>query len=117
MKDHFLKYAHWIAGLLIVAGVAFFVFAKTDNPEPIVDPLFQPEKEKLESILSKIKVFGFAGEPQNREDSLAVALDLYGQANYEEAQTSLEGYLAAYPDDLTARFYQGMSHLYLKEPE
>lgn len=79
--------------------------------------LFQPEQDKLSALLDKIRVFGFAGEPQNREDSLAVALDLYGSARYEPAREALSAYLAAYPDDHTARFYFGMSHLYLKMPE
>lgn len=46
-----------------------------------------------------------------------MALDLYGAADYAGAQQSLESYLAAYPDDKTARFYFGMTYLYRNAPE
>lgn len=117
MKNRLIKYAYLIAGTLVVAGIAFFSLSRPQEPRTLVSELFQPEKEKLEGILSEIQVFGFAGEPKTREDSLAKALDLYGSAAYGEAQQSLETYLSAYPDDLTARFYLGMTNLYLDDPE
>ncbi len=117
MKRFFQKHAYPIAALLVLGGLAFWVWSKPAGPRSVESDLFQPEQEKLGAILSKIKVFGFAGEPKNREDSLAVALDLYGEAKYEPAKQALETYLLAYPDDHTARFYFGMTHLYLKQSE
>ncbi|MEQ1746365.1 MAG: adenylate/guanylate cyclase domain-containing protein [Saprospiraceae bacterium] len=115
MKPLFQKYAYPIAGLLALAGIVFWFWSKPAGSNTVESGLFQPEQEKLAAILSEIKVFGFAGEPRNQQDSLAVALDLYGGAKYEKAMPVLEGYLAAYPDDHVARFYFGMTHLYLKK--
>jgi class 3 adenylate cyclase len=117
MKIQILKYAYLIAAALVLAGVAFSLLSNPGKPKTVESELFQPEKDNLENILAKIKVFGFAGEPQTRDDSLAAALDLYGSAQYPAAQKSLLAYLAAYPDDLTARFYFGMTHLYMQAPE
>jgi len=111
------KHAIPIAVLLAGAGLVFWLLSKPEGPRTVESDLFQPEQEKLGGILSKIKVFGLAGEPKNREDSLAAALDLYGGAQYEPARKALETYLAAHPDDHTARFYLGMTHLYLKRSE
>ncbi|MBL7795043.1 MAG: hypothetical protein JNJ90_00925 [Saprospiraceae bacterium] len=117
MKRFVQKHAIPIAVLLAGAGLVFWLLTKPEGPRTVESDLFQPEREKLGGILSRIKVFGFAGEPKNREDSLAVALDLYGGAKYESARQALDAYLAAYPDDHTARFYLGMAHLYLKHSE
>ncbi len=116
MPTRLTKYSYLIAAALALAGVAFYFFSKPDKPQALHSDLFQPEKEKLDSILGEIKAFGFAGVPQNRQDSLAVALDFYGSANYPEANKSLKNYLVAYSGDLTARFYLGMTHLYLGAP-
>ncbi len=117
MKQNLLKYGHFIAIGLVLVGLAFYLFSKPAQPRRLESELYQPEQDKLASILDEIKVFGFAGSPANQQDSLAVALDLYGAANYTEAQQSLETYLAAYPADKTARFYFGMTYLYLNSPE
>ena len=117
MQQTIIKYGHWIAIGLVLLGLAFYWFSRPKEAKTLESDMFQPEKEKLTGILDEIKVFGFAGEPQNQADSLAAALDLYGEASYTEAQISLETYLAAYPADKTARFYYGMTFLYLKNPE
>ncbi len=102
---------------LVLVGVLFYFFTKPNMPRALDSKLFQPEKEKLAIILDEIQVFGIAGAGANQQDSLADALDLYGAANYTAAQLSLETYLAAHPEDRTARFYYGMTFLYLKAPE
>lgn len=117
MKRFVQKHAIPIAILLAGAGLVFWLLSKPEGPRTVESDLFQPEREKLGGILSKIQVFGLAGEPKNREDSLAVALDLYGGAQYEPARKALDTYLAAHPDDHTARFYLGMAHLYRKRSE
>ncbi len=93
MKQNLLKYGHFIAIGLVLMGLAFYLFSKPTVPRTLESEQFLPEKDRLASILDEIKVFGFAGTPQNRQDSLAVALDLYGAANYPAAQQSLEAYL------------------------
>ncbi len=117
MKQQLLKYGHFIAIALVLAGLAFYWLSRPGGKRELESDLYQPEQEKLAVILDEIKVFGFAGMPQNQQDSLAIALDLYGAANYAEAQQILGNYLAAYPSDMTARFYYGMTQLYLKTPE
>jgi len=117
MKRFVQKHAIPIAVLLAGAGLIFWLLTKPAAPRSVESDLFQPEQEKLGDILSRIKVFGLAGEPKNREDSLAAALDLYGSARYENALRALDAYLVAHPDDHTARFYLGMTHLYLKHSE
>jgi tetratricopeptide (TPR) repeat protein len=117
MKDFLSKSAYLIAALLLLAGIAYFIFSKPNGPQALDSRHFQPESEKLAGIMNDIGSFGFAGEPQNREDSLALALDLYGKTKYEEAQKLLETYLRTYPDDRVALFYLGMTHLYLHAPE
>ncbi len=101
----------------MLVGLAFYLFSKSAQPRRLESELYQPEQNKLASILDEIKVFGFPGSPTNQQDSLAVALDLYDAADYAGAQQSLESYLTAYPDDKTVRFYFGMTHLCLKTPE
>jgi class 3 adenylate cyclase len=117
MKQQLLKYGHFIAIALVLAGLTFYWFSRPAGQRKLESALYQPEQEKLAAILDEIKVFGFASAPQNQQDSLAIALDQYGAANYAEAQQILGDYLAAYPDDKTARFYYGMTQLYLKTPE
>lgn len=117
MKQNLIKYGHFIALALVLIGLAFYSFSKPKQAQRLESDLYQPEQEKLVGILDEIKVFGFAGKAENQQDSLAIALDLYGAANYGEAQIALENYLNTYPDDKTARFYYGMTFLYLKSPE
>jgi class 3 adenylate cyclase len=117
MKQNLIKYGHFIAIALVLLGAAFYFSSKPAEPRTMEYEQFLPEKDKLASILDEIKVFGFAGSATNGQDSLAEALDLYGAANYSEAQQSLETYLASYPADKTARFYYSMTFLYLKAPE
>ena len=88
MKQNLVKYGHFIAIGLVLAGLGFYLFSKPSAPTSLASDLFQPEQEKLAAILEELKVFGFAGTPQNKQDSLAVALDHYGAANYLQARQS-----------------------------
>jgi class 3 adenylate cyclase len=117
MKQILVKYGHWLAIGLVLVGLACYFLCKPAPPQTLESEQFLPEKDKLASILDEIKVFGIAGAGITRQDSLADALDQYGAANYEDSQQLLETYLAAHPEDKTARFYYGMTFLYLKAPE
>ncbi|MBI1227541.1 MAG: hypothetical protein GC192_20075 [Bacteroidetes bacterium] len=117
MKQNLLKYGHHLAVALVLVGLGVYWFSRPAQPQRLESELYQPEKEKYAAILEEMKVAGFAGLAQNQQDSLAVALDKYGVANYQEAQQLLNVYLKAHPDDKTARLYFGLTFLYLKAPE
>jgi hypothetical protein len=74
MKQNLLKYGHFLAIALVLLGLAFYWFSKPGQTQRLASELYQPEQEKLASILDEIKVAGFAGLAQNQQDSLAIAL-------------------------------------------
>ncbi|MFN4255046.1 MAG: adenylate/guanylate cyclase domain-containing protein [Saprospiraceae bacterium] len=116
MRKILLKHGHTLAAAIAIAGLCAWWLTRPQPPHPLGIEQTSPEKDRLAGILTDLQNFGFAGQG-GAEDSLATALGQYGSGQYEQAQQSLETYLAAHPTDLTARFYLGMAVLYRDMPE
>ncbi len=117
MNNRLFRNAYALAAILFVLAVVLFFLTRPKSAERIDSDMFQPEKNKTLAFLQEWKVFGFAG-PQNRNDSLAAAIELYQKAQYAAADSALGFYLRDYPTDSIGGFYHGLSLLYQnKYPE
>ena len=112
MKRYLHKFAYPVAALLLLAGVGLYVLGKPAAAELVASDWFQPSKQKLESVLDRLDVFGFADPLAAQKEGLKAALELFRAADYPASETALKQFLDSYPGHEEAQYYLGMSCLY-----
>ncbi len=112
MKNQSLARKIMAAAAAIAAiAVAFYLYnlnQKDFTPEQFAQ-FAKPDKEQVVKILDRLEAPGFASPDKGREDSLASALKLYRDENFEKARIELSEFCKKYPDDKIGKHYLGLT--------
>jgi TolA-binding protein len=99
------------AAAIAAIAVAFYLYnlnQKEFTPEQFAQ-FAKPDKEQVVKILDRLEAPGFASPDKGREDSLASALKLYRDDDFEKARVELAQYCEKYPDDKIGKHYLGLT--------
>ncbi|MBI1227534.1 MAG: tetratricopeptide repeat protein [Bacteroidetes bacterium] len=103
------------AAAVILVGLVWWGFFRQTPPnaEQLFASNFKPETAKSAAIAESLQASsGLLGDSTSTaQDSLLEALKLYNDGKYNEAMVALDTFLVYHPENDTAQFYLGMSHL------
>ena len=99
------------AAAIAAIAVAFYLYnlnQKDFTPEQFAQ-FAKPDTVQVVNILDRLEAAGFASPDKGREDSLASALRLYQDFEFEKARVELVQYCQQYPDDKIGKHYLGLT--------
>lgn len=99
------------AAAIAAIAVASYLYNLNQNeiaPEQLAQ-FAQPDTVQVVKILDQLEASGFASPDKGREDSLARALRLYQEFEFEKARVELVEYCRKYPEDKMGKHYLGLS--------
>ena len=101
-----------MAAAAAIAAIAIALYLYNLNQTPATGQFAQfakPDTVQVVKILDRLEASGFASPEKGREDSLASALRLYQDFEFEKARVELVRYCQQYPDDKIGRHYLGLT--------
>jgi hypothetical protein len=99
------------AAAIAAIAVAFYLYnlnQKDFTPQQFAQ-FAKPDTVQVVKILDRLEAAGFASTDKGREDSLARALHLYQDFEFEKARVELVQYCQQYPDDKIGKHYLGLT--------
>lgn len=115
-KSGFSRYAIAAALLAMIAAGIYLFNPAAQQGDPLREAfakLYKPESKLIKGKIGDLKSMGMASPDKGKNDSLAVALELYENDEFEKARILLDEYIKTYPydEDPTASFYLGLTLL------
>lgn len=99
------------AAAIAAIAVAFYLYNlnQKDFTTEQFSQFAKPDTVQVVKILDRLEAAGFASPDKGREDSLASALRLYQDFEFEKARVELVQYCQNYPDDKIGKHYLGLT--------
>ena len=99
------------AAAIAAIAVAFYLYNLNQNDFTTEQfaQFAKPDTLQVVKILDRLEASGFASPDKGREDSLARALRLYQDFEFERARIELVQYCQQYPDDKIGKHYLGLT--------
>lgn len=112
---------HWrtiafAASFMLIMVVSFLIIQRPShqNMEALVLNAKEIHKniveKKLDYTIDQLKSYALSNADKGKDESLADALKLYQEYEYNQAKVALLQYLHEYPDDQLAQMYLGLSY-------
>lgn len=103
------------ASFLLVLSAGYFLLRPADANVGVYTAYFQNDSKALENELDNLSAIGMAIPDKARRESLKAALDLYQDNDFKTAAQLLTDHLKQYPEDASARYFQGLSLMETKK--